>query len=134
TRPMTISNGIFNLFVDTDAPVPTKLMKYRMNIHSEEGRTYYFYGYKVIRDDKGFDMWKDACTLFITLHDGADETAPVLGKGVLVIKNEDFATQLTTMRVIHAGSAWDEAKTMTEFGKYFSGSFYEIYVKPKLKL
>jgi len=134
TRPMTISNGIFNLFVDTDAPVPTKLMKYRMNIHSEEGRTYYFYGYKVIRDDKGFDMWKDACTLFITLHDGADESAPVLGKGVLVIKNEDFAIQLTTMRVIHAGSAWDEAKTMTEFGKYFSSAFYEIYVKPKLKL
>jgi cholesterol oxidase len=132
-HPMTISNGIFNLFVDTTAEVPTKLMKYRMNIHSEEGKTYYFYGYKVIRDDPGFDMWKDACTLFVTLHDGKDESAPILGKGILFIENKDFAIQLTTMRVIHADSTWDEAKTMAEFAKYFSGSFYEIYVKDKLK-
>jgi cholesterol oxidase len=130
---MTISNGIFNLFVDTTAAVPTKLMKYRMNIHSEEGKTFYFYGYKVIRDDPGFDMWKDACTLFVTLHDGDDESGPVLGKGILFIENKDFAIQLTTMKVIHANSTWDEAKTMAEFAKYFSGSFYEIYVKDKLK-
>ena len=52
----------------------------------------------MIRDDKGFDMWKDTCTLYITVHEGNDETSPVLGKGILVIKTADFAKQMTTMR------------------------------------
>jgi cholesterol oxidase len=132
SKPLTISDGIFNLFVDEVADVPTKLMKYRMLMHSQEGKSYYFYGYKVVRDDKGFDMWKDTCTLFITVHNGEDETAPVLGKGILVIKTADFAKQMTTMKVLNAESKLDELKIMTQFGKYFSGSLYDIYIKSKL--
>jgi len=132
SKPLSISDGIFNLFVDEVAQVPTKLMKYRMLMHSEEGKNYYFYGYKVVRDDKGFDMWKDTCTLFITVHDGNDETAPVLGKGILVIQTADFAKQMTTMKVLHAKSKLEEVKILADFGKYFSGSLYDIYVKPKL--
>ncbi len=98
TKPLTISDGLFNLFVDEVADVPTKLMKYRMLMHSQEGKEYYFYGYKVVRDDKGFDMWKDTSTLFITVHDGRDETAPVAGKGILVIETADFTKQMTTMK------------------------------------
>lgn len=132
SKPLTISDGLFNLFVDEAANVPTKLMKYRMVMHSEECKNYYFYGYKVIRDDKGFDMWKDTCTLFITVHEGQDETSPVLGKGILVIETADFAKQMTTMKVLHAKSKLEEVKILTEFGKYFSGSLYDIYVKSKL--
>lgn len=130
SKPMTISNGIFNLFVDTVAPVPTKLMKYTMNLNTEEGKKYFFYGYKLIRHDKGFDMWKDTCTLFITIHEGHDETAPTLGKGILVIETPDFMKQLTTMKVTNATNKMEEVEVMTAFGKYFSGSLYDIYVKP----
>jgi len=129
-RPLTISNGIFNLFVDADTEIPTKLMNYRMNIHSEEGKDYYFYGFKQIRDDKGFDLWKDTCTLYITVHEGTDENSPVLGKGILVIETADFAKQLTTMKVLNATSKMEELRVMTDFGKYFSGSLYDIYIKP----
>ena len=129
-KPMTVSNGIFNLFVDAQADVPTKLMKYTMNINSEEGKDYFFYGFKLIRDDKGFDMWKDTCTLFITVHEGTDETSPVLGKGILVIETADFAKQMTTMKVLNTPSKLEELKVMTAFGKYFSGSLYDIYIKP----
>ncbi len=131
-KPLVISDGVFNLFVDEVAEKPTKLMKYKMILHSEECKNYYFYGYKVIRDDKGFDMWKDACTLFITVHDGEEETSPVLGKGILVIETLDFAKQMTTMKVLHAKGVVEEAKIMASFGKYFSGSLYEIYIKSKL--
>ncbi|GEO07709.1 GMC family oxidoreductase N-terminal domain-containing protein [Segetibacter aerophilus] len=132
SKPLTISDGVFNLFVDEVADVPTKLMKYSMLMHSEECKNYYFYGYKVVRDDKGFDMWKDTCTLFITVHDGNDETSPVLGKGILVIETADFAKQMTTMKVLHAKSKIEEVKIMAQFGKYFSGSLFDIYVKSKL--
>jgi cholesterol oxidase len=132
SQPLTISDGKFNLFVDEKAAVPTKLMKYTMVMHSEECKSYYFYGYKVVRDDKGFDMWKDTCTLFITVHEGEDENSPVLGKGILVIETSDFLKQMTTMKVLHAKSKMEELKIMAEFGKYFSGSLYDIYVKPKI--
>ncbi len=131
-KPMTVSNGLFNLFVDETAAVPTKLMKYRMSIHSEEGRDFYFYGYKLIRDDRGFDIWKDTSTLYITVQEGSEETTPVLGKGILVIETADFVRQLTTMKVLNASSKIEELKVMTAFGKYFSGSLYEIYIKPHL--
>jgi cholesterol oxidase len=77
-------------------------------------------------------MWKDTCTLFITVHEGDDETSPVLGKGILVIETADFAKQMTTMKVLHAKSKLEEVKIMTQFGKYFSGSLFDIYVKSKL--
>jgi cholesterol oxidase len=132
SKPLTISDGIFNLFVDEVADVPTKLMKYKMVMHSEEGKSFYFYGYKVIRDDRGFDMWKDTCTLFITVHETEEETSPVLGKGILVIETADFAKQMTTMKVLNAPSKIEELKIMASFGKYFSGSLFDIYVKSKL--
>jgi cholesterol oxidase len=132
SKPLTITDGIFNLFVDAQAEVPARLMKYRMVMHSEEGKSFYFYGYKMVRDDKGFDMWKDTCTLFITVHETGDETSPVLGKGIIVIETADFVKQMTTMKVLHAGSEMEKLKIMTQFGKYFSGSLYEIYLKPHM--
>jgi cholesterol oxidase len=129
---MTVSDGIFNLFVNAAAATPTKLMKYTMNIHSEEGKDYFFYGYKLVNDDKGFDLWKDTSTLYITLHEGSDETSPVMAKGILIIEMTDFMKQMTTMKVLDATSKMEELRIMTAFGKYFSGSLYDIYIKPHI--
>lgn len=131
-KSLTVSDGVFNLFVDDTAAAPTKLMKYSMVLNTEEGKQYFFYGYKVVRDDKGFDMWKDTCTLFVTIHETADEQSPVLGKGILVIETKDFMTQMTTMQVLNATSKLQELEVMTKFGKYFSGSLFDIYIKDKL--
>jgi len=132
SKPLTISNGVFNLFVDEKADVPTKLMKYKMKVHSEEGKAYYFYGYKMVRDDKGFDLWTDTSTLYITVHESEEENSPVLGKGILIIEKADFAIQMTTMKALNAKSKAEELKILTDFGKYFSGSLYDIYIKPQL--
>jgi cholesterol oxidase len=132
TKPMTVSNGIFNLFVNAEAATPTKLMKYTMNIHSEEGKDYFFYGYKLVNDDKGFDLWKDTSTLYITLHEGTDEASPVMAKGILIIEMADFMKQMTTMKVLNATSEMEGLRIMTAFGKYFSGSLYDIYIKPHI--
>ena len=50
SKPLTITDGIFNLFVNEEGDVPTKLMKYRMVMHSEECKSFCFYGYKVVRE------------------------------------------------------------------------------------
>jgi cholesterol oxidase len=43
-QPMTVSHGLFNLFVTDPNRVSVRLMKYRMQLHSREGKTYYFEG------------------------------------------------------------------------------------------
>jgi len=41
-------------------------MKYRMKLTSVEGWTITWRGFKVIHDERGFDMWPDTSTLYIT--------------------------------------------------------------------
>jgi cholesterol oxidase len=85
------------------------------------------YGYKLIRDDEGFDVWADTTTLFVTVHDGDDERAPVSGRAVLRIHAKDFAKQLRTMRVTNAGSLLRRITAAAEFGRFFAGALYDTY-------
>jgi len=129
SKPLTISNGIFNLFVKDETEAGLKKMKYRMNLHSYEGKQYYFYGYKRIKDDKGFDMWSDTTTLYITVFEGKDENAPVLGKGILKIASADFAVQMTTMTALNTTRKLDALKAIQSFGTLFSKEVLDTYFK-----
>jgi len=40
-------------------------MRYQMELRSVEGKTYYFDGFKLIRDESGVDVWSDTTTLYI---------------------------------------------------------------------
>jgi cholesterol oxidase len=125
--PLTISEGKFNLFVK-DEKDPGKLkMLYRMKLHTVGGRQFFFTGYKEASDDKGFDVWSDTSTLFITVFDGADETGPVVGKGILRILPKDFKKQVTTMKALNTSDALESAKAIKDFGLFFSKALYEQY-------
>ncbi|MGH2652446.1 MAG: GMC oxidoreductase, partial [Actinomycetota bacterium] len=91
---IAVTEGVFNLFVDDPDRTETRQMRYRMKLTTEEGRHYYFTGFKVIRDDPGIDVWPDTTTLFVTLYDGDGDRSPILGKGILRIRPEDFMRQL----------------------------------------
>ena len=65
-----------------------------MQLNTYDGRQYYFYGYKKVEDDKGFDLWKDTTVLYVTVYDGKDNNA-CFGQGILKIVPMDFATQMT---------------------------------------
>ena len=83
-----MEDGVFNLFVVDPTNVETRNMVYRMKMRSEEGKVYYFHGYKIVRPNSVLDIWHDTSTLYITVRDGADESAPVLGTGILHILPE----------------------------------------------
>ena len=89
-EPLTVTDGHFNLFVDHPNESGTKNMKYRMKLTAETGDPFYFYGYKVLRDDFGPDMWSDTTTLYISVWRGQDDTGELLGKGILKIRPEDL--------------------------------------------
>lgn len=125
--PITAIDGVFNLFVKDDAAGKVKLMKYGMKLNTREGSSFYFYGFKEIKDDKGFDLWSDTTTLFITVFDGSDEHSPVKGKGILKIEMGDFIKQLQTMKAIHADNAKESLSSVSKFGKLFAGEVWETY-------
>jgi cholesterol oxidase len=127
-QPMTISGGIFNLF-EADPDSKHLKMKYHMQLHTYDGKTYFFYGFKEIDDDQGLQLWKDTTTLYTTIYNGADATAPVLALGLLKIAPGDFALQMTTMEVIHAANLSEKARAMEAFAKFFSKDLINIYFK-----
>lgn len=126
-EPLTVTDGHFNLFVDHPNESDTKNMKYRMKLTAATGETFYFYGYKVLRDDFGPDMWPDTTTLYISVWRGTDDTGELLGKGILKISPEDFMKQLTTMKAINAGSVGDALKATARFGAFFTRVLHRAY-------
>lgn len=127
SEPLTVTEGVFNLFVKDEKNKKTLKMKYRMNMTSEEGNEFYFEGFKLIHDDPGFDMWKDTTTLFITIFEGNSNTGLIVAKGILKIKPSDLTKQMVSMKVTNASSLQEEIKWQAEFAKFFSGNIFDIY-------
>jgi cholesterol oxidase len=126
-KPLSVENGEFQLFVADPTSVDTRNMVYRMTLRSEEGKTYYFHGYKIVRPNSVLDIWHDTSTLYIILYDGADDSKPVLGTGMLHILPSDFAKQMTTMQVSNAPNAEQRLLGMARFGLFFAGALYQTY-------
>ncbi len=127
---LTISEGRFNLFVENPGAVETRNLRYRMRMHSREGKTYYFDGIKVVHDDAGFDVWRDMTTLFCTVYDGDGPEAPVLGKGIIHVQVGDFIKQLATMHATGTQlTAAEQAEVLAQFGKFFGYALISTYGK-----
>jgi cholesterol oxidase len=125
--PLTITNGVFNLFVRYPETPDTKHMNYNMQLTSESGESFYFSGYKVVKDSSVLTMWHDTSTLYVSIHKGKDTQGEVVGKAVMHIKPADFLIQMTTMQAINAKNTAEKLKATARFGKYFAGSLYSSY-------
>lgn len=124
---ITVTNGEFLLFISREDKVETRNMVYRMILNTEEGKKYLFVGAKWIQNDGLTNIWRDTSTLFTTIYEGETENSPVLGKGILHILPEDFAKQMTTMKVIYAKSLIDTIQGLIKFGSFFAGALYDVY-------
>ncbi|MEO8336113.1 MAG: GMC family oxidoreductase N-terminal domain-containing protein [bacterium] len=126
-RPLRVTHGTFELLTrDPDDP-RARRMTYHMPMTSEGGHHFYLHGFKHIRDDKGLDLWSDTTTLFVTIHEGLDETGPVVGRGMLTILKKDFVTQMRTFKITGAASMVRRLKAATDFGRFFAGALYDTY-------
>jgi len=125
-QPLT-AQGRFNLFTVDPNNVDTHNMRYRMKLATDEGRTYYFEGFKVTEPGIVFEVWPATTTLYITLYDGDSAASPIAGKGILKIPVQDFARQLTTMKVINAGSLEKRLQYEIQFGRFFLGPLLDTY-------
>ncbi len=125
--PLTVREGAFQLFVVDPTRVETRNMIYRLKLDSEEGHSYFMHGVKLVHPDSLTDAWDDTTTLFITVHDGESDAAPVLGKGVLRILPQDFAVQMQTMEVLNSTDRKQQLEIIARFGQFFAGTLFDVY-------
>jgi predicted acylesterase/phospholipase RssA len=141
---LPVERGRFNLFVD-DADPARKRMLYRLFFRDKQGQPLTLSGFKDVKDDPGFDVWRDTTTLFVRIlrgHVTAEEEAEVAAKpeelaarvlasGIIVIHFFDFLKQLTTFRT-EGPSRTDRAAALARFGRLFMGKLWDVYAREVL--
>lgn len=126
--PLTATQGVFNLFSPDPESVNARRMWYRMRVTSNEGKVYWFEGFKRVKHDRGqLDMWPDTSTLYITVWEGENNSGTLVGRGILHIQPADFAQQMRTLQVTNATSLAQRIGAQAKFGKFFAGAVWEVY-------
>ena len=136
-QPLTVEDGIFNLFTVDPGRPSTRNMVYRMTMTAADGRRYFMHGKKIVEDGPITRSWPETTTLYITVYDGATAEAPELGKGILHIEPADFAKQLTTMKVTNAPNERARLQGLVRFSRFFGGVLWSTYggvLAPETKL
>jgi len=118
-------SGVFKLFSPTDDPTD-KLMIYELAF-AHDGQDYYLSGQKNVQNGPVFDLWRDTTTLYTTLHQGMDQSGPIVGAGILTIDVDRLMKLIRSMQVIHAHSTADKARALLQFGRFFLGELWDIY-------
>ena len=93
-----IELGWFELFPDAERGVGRML--YRLCFRDRQGAPLTLSGLKKVRNDPGFDAWRDTTTLFVKLLPGhvQDDSGNPLALGIARITLPGFIRQLTTFR------------------------------------
>jgi hypothetical protein len=130
---LPVERGWFNLFVDTEPGV--KKMFYRLWFRDGVGHPLTLTGFKLVRDDAGFDVWRDTTTLFTQVlrghvEVGGDAEAELVASGVLRIRVRDFAKQLTTFRST-GPSLGAQLGALAKFGWIFAGQLAQAYLRKR---
>jgi cholesterol oxidase len=129
---LPVEKGVFNLFVDSGPGV--KRMLYRLFFRDAVGHPLTLTGYKLVENDAGFDLWKDTTTLFTKVLKGhveesGDSSAELVASGILRIRVQDFAKQMTTFRAGGSGGIGAKLGGLIKFGVIFVGQLAEVYLR-----
>lgn len=98
-----MEDGLFNLF-SVEPTEGIRQMSYSFGFTAANGKKYFLAGHKNIKDDPGFDLPEDMTTLFTTVYEGADETAPSYGSGQVFFDLKDAPALMDSMKV--TGTIW----------------------------
>jgi hypothetical protein len=126
---LPVQQGWFNLFVDVAPGV--KHMLYRLWFEDGVGHPLTMTGFKLIENDKGFDVWKDTTTLFTHVlkgHVAEGDPEEIVASGIIMIRAQDFAKQLTTFRST-APSAGQGVGAILKFGVIFVQQLADAYLR-----
>jgi hypothetical protein len=94
------------------------------------GKSYYFAGKKYVRHEHGPEVLKETTTLYSVLHGGNDDTAPIVGAGIIILGPAAIADLVHNMKVLNAKSPFDTARGISKYLRFFMGSLWDCYILP----
>lgn len=118
--------GVFNLFIEDDKDMEVKWMIYEMSFNYD-AQEYYLVGKKEVKNDPGFDLWKDTTTLNVRLFEGSDNTGDIIGTGILTLKVKELVKLIKSMHAIDASGTAEKINILANFGTFFLGELWDIY-------
>ena len=121
---LPVGDGTFNLFVRDERD--RAQMRYRIPFRGGDGQDYVLEGVKDIRDGRGFDLWRDTTTLFVTVR-GSGAGEPILATGTLRIRPLDLIPQVASMRAVNPRTPVDHVMALARFGGFFFGQVWREY-------
>ncbi len=127
----TVTNGTFNLFVETGDFYERKML-YALPFYGTDGKPYLLDGFKEIKDHGRFDVWKSTTTLYTVIRDGHSRAGAVLATGVLHIHFADVLRLISTFRVSGASGELEKVQAIGRFGEAFLGTLWHLFVGHKL--
>lgn len=130
-KPLSVSEGKFNLFIVDKNKSPLKNMDYCMVLTSQKGEQFYFEGRKNVRSDGHFsveEIWEDTSTLYVTIYKGKDAKGEVVAKGIQKILIPDFVDQIKSSNATRINNTEKAVKAVARFGEFFFGQLWETYV------
>jgi cholesterol oxidase len=126
-EPFALEEGIFTLMASDPARPGLRETRYRGRLRGDNGVVLSFDGFKVIRDDRGFDSWADATTVFVTISDTDGAESRQLAKGVATMTPLDFMRSVRSIEITNAHSRQERLDATARFGSFCMGPMFEIY-------
>jgi uncharacterized protein (DUF362 family) len=123
---LPIQEGQFTLF-RPDVLSGKRQMTYSFWFTGKDGAEYSLYGYKVVYDDPGMDLWEDMTKLFTRLYRGKGKDRTPIGSGILHFKILDLPSMLLSFEVTNTDSPVTKIQTITAFAKFCYGAVGETY-------
>ncbi len=124
-----ITDGMFNLF-SVDPAEGTRKMIYAFRFVAKDGKTYFFHGYKEIKDERGpFDVTHDMTTLFSKIYMGENDEAPVYAAGEIYFELSDAPSLVSSIKISGATWPWDKVAAFTAFMSFVFGTLRQEYLK-----
>ena len=124
---LPIEGGIFTLF-RPDATSGTRQITYSFWFTGNDGTDYSLYGFKVIRDDPGIDVFDDMTKLFTRIYKGRQISGTSMASGILTFQLLDFPSMLASFEVTNTFSPITKLRTISAFVKFCYGEVAGIYI------
>ncbi|KAI8601302.1 cholesterol oxidase [Dissophora ornata] len=131
-QPMMIENGVFTVFTGTeDDPADECALHYRMVLLCASGERYSFEGRKPIETGHVLEGWIKPSKVLVTVYKIEDGVEKVFGRGKLGEHDEDFFSQITSLRVSYGGDSTSIAanlRAIKDFGVSAINSTVKTYL------
>lgn len=124
--PIPATEGTFTARATQEGEA--RVIEYGLHLEWKGGERYLL-GQKELRAPSGIDLWLQATTLSVRLHEGRDAESPAIGAGVLNLSPQGLSELLWSMEATNAGSKEESSAIVSYFGRHLMGELYEEWVR-----